>query len=129
MKLGDDGYCFVCGDKNPIGLRLRFIPDGRDIRAEFTASKNHQGYKDIVHGGIVSTLLDEAMVKLAISMGIMAVTGRMEIRFRNHLMVGERALLVARLIKEGKRFIEVEASLSKADNVIIAEATGILIKT
>ncbi len=129
MKLGDDGYCFVCGDKNPIGLKLRFIPEGRDIRAEFTASKNHQGYKDIVHGGIVSTLLDEAMVKLAISMGIMAVTGRMEIRFRNPLMVGERALLAARLIKEGKRFIEVEASLSKADNVIIAEATGILIKT
>ena len=83
MKLIDDNYCFVCGKKNPIGLKLDFSFDGKTITTEFVPQKEHQGYFNIVHGGIISTLLDEAMVKLAIEMGMPAVTARMDIRLQD----------------------------------------------
>ena len=53
--------CFGCGDNNPIGLRLRFAYAGNGVEASFTPSAEHQGFHDVVHGGIISTVLDEAM--------------------------------------------------------------------
>ena len=76
MELIDDNYCFVCGKKNPIGLKLDFSFDGKTIKTDFIPQKEHQGYFNIVHGGIISTLLDEVMVKLAIEMGMPSVTAQ-----------------------------------------------------
>ena len=52
---------FGCGDDNPIGLRLRFTPSGEGVKASFIPSAEHQGFQEVVHGGIISTVLDEAM--------------------------------------------------------------------
>ncbi len=60
------------------------------IKTEFTPRKEHQGYLGIVHGGIISTILDETMVKLAIEMKIPAVTAHMDIRLKKVLGVGEK---------------------------------------
>ena len=56
-------HCFVCGDKNDIGLKLDFYEKDGKARAEFTPEKKFEGYKDILHGGILSSLLDEVMIK------------------------------------------------------------------
>jgi len=53
--------CFVCGAHNPHGLRLRFRREGDEVRADFTPQTQHAGFRGIVHGGILSTVLDEAM--------------------------------------------------------------------
>src|ERR1041385_3913787 len=55
--------CFVCGEANPAGLRLRFETDGQVVTARFTPRPEHIGFKQVVHGGIVATLLDEIMVR------------------------------------------------------------------
>ena len=65
-KLEDDKHCFVCGEKNPNGLNLTFSFREGKVVTEFILHKTYQGYKDIVHGGIISTLLDESMVKAAL---------------------------------------------------------------
>ena len=54
--------CFVCGESNPAGLRLRFHTNGHLVRAEFTPRPEHIGFRDVVHGGIIATILDELMV-------------------------------------------------------------------
>ena len=61
-KIGQgEDYCFACGPKNPIGLHLEFqLADGK-FRAHKALASEYQGYSGIVHGGIVTTLLDEAM--------------------------------------------------------------------
>ena len=52
--------CFACGIENPIGLKLKFYTDGEDrCIAHFHPRPAHQGYPGQVHGGLVSTLLDE----------------------------------------------------------------------
>ncbi len=90
MKLEDDHRCFACGSENPAGLHLAFQAGGRGVTALFTPGKEFQGYKDIVHGGIITTLLDEAMAHAAIRAGHMPVTAEIQIRFRSALHVGQQ---------------------------------------
>jgi hypothetical protein len=56
-----DHACFGCGDDNAIGLRLRFAPSGEGVKASFVPGVDHQGFHHVVHGGIISAVLDEAM--------------------------------------------------------------------
>lgn len=128
MKLEDDGYCFVCGPKNPIGLKLDFHFNGKTIKTEFIPKKEHQGYLDIVHGGIISTLLDEAMVKLAIAMDMPAVTASMEIRLRKAVNVGEKITVEAKMLKITSKLLESYAEAVTENNVVVAEAKGKLVR-
>lgn len=130
MKLEDDNYCFVCGKENPVGLRLNFEldRDSRTIKTEFTPSKKYQGYRDLIHGGMVSTVLDEAMVKLAIGLGINVVTASMVIKFRKPLFVGEKIIISAKLYDESKKAIKASARAVKDDDTIVAEAEALLMR-
>jgi hypothetical protein len=53
--------CFACGKDNPVGLKLKIVKDGDEARGEFTVSEFYQGWRGYVHGGIIFTILDEAM--------------------------------------------------------------------
>ena len=77
----DNGKCFVCGEKNSQGLKLHFELSGEEISAPFTPDEKFQGYEGIVHGGILATVLDEAMVNLVFRLGHPAVSGELKVRF------------------------------------------------
>lgn len=126
-RLEDDGFCFVCGLKNPIGLKVDFarIPKGVSARVAF--DKNHQGYSGIIHGGLISTLLDEAMVKAAISEDLKAVTAELTVRFKNSLLAGEEAVVEARVENRGK-LVDASAAIKRAsDGKLIATGRGKLL--
>ncbi len=130
MKLlRDNQGCYVCGRKNPIGLSVEFEIDrsARAIHALFTPSPAHQGYKGIVHGGILSALLDEAMAKLAFSLGIPAVTAEITVKFKAPAAPGERLSVSGRLTQETKRLVLAEAAIARGP-VVIAEARGKLLR-
>ena len=78
MVRSDHG-CFGCGDDNPIGLHLRFTRDQEGVKASFIPGPEHQGFDDVIHGGIISAVLDEAMAWAAAYAGFWAVTGEMRI--------------------------------------------------
>jgi uncharacterized protein (TIGR00369 family) len=128
MKLSDDGYCFACGKENSSGLKLAFRTEGGKTVTEFIPSKIHQGFKDIVHGGIITTVLDEAMVKLALSLGIKVLTAEIAVRFRSTLSVGDTSVVEAEIIKMGSRLIETAARMRKSDNTVVAEAQAKLLR-
>ncbi|RJR21979.1 MAG: PaaI family thioesterase [Nitrospiraceae bacterium] len=128
MELIDDHYCFVCGSRNPIGLNLDFHFDGKTIKTDFVPKKEHQGYYNIVHGGIISTLLDEVMVKLAIELGMPAVTAQMDIRLKKALNVGKKITVSAEIIRDSRKVIEAYAKAVADDGVIVADAKGKLVK-
>jgi uncharacterized protein (TIGR00369 family) len=127
-KLEDDHHCFVCGEKNPHGLHLKFSLHEGKVSSEFIPQKIHQGYKDIVHGGIISTILDEAMVKAALMQGIPAITAEITVRFRNPLIVGEKAIIEATITNINKRIIETSARIKKSDETLIAEGHAKLLR-
>lgn len=126
--LEDDHYCFVCGEENPYGLHIKFSFQDNKVKAEFITQKAYQGYKDIIHGGIISTLLDEAMVKVALMQGMPAVTAEITIRFKNPLIIGEKAIVESQIIKMNRKVIEASANMKKTDNTIIAEGHAKLLR-
>ncbi len=125
----DDGMCFVCGPKNPIGLKLRFtLTADRALETIFNPQKVHQGYADVVHGGIMATILDEVMVNLPNQLGQKAVTARMTVSLKRPAMVGQPLSFRARIIGETRRTIEAAATARRADGTLVAEASGTLMK-
>lgn len=126
MNLEIDQYCFACGRENPIGLKLRFELSTEGVTAYFTPSREHQGFAGILHGGIISTLLDEAMAHAVIAGGRLAVTARMELAFKKPTLTGEEITLKGRVIREDKKIIKTSAEIEQK-GVITASATAVFI--
>ena len=120
--------CFACGPKNPIGLKLVFkLVDGKFV-AHFTPRPEHQGYDDITHGGIISTLLDEAMAKLVYAMGYLALTAELNIRYKKPAKIGEELIVSGWVVSEVKRVISCAAEIRNPRGELVAEATGKMMK-
>jgi uncharacterized protein (TIGR00369 family) len=117
-------HCFVCGDKNDIGLKLDFYYADGKARAEFTPTKNYEGYKNILHGGILSTLLDEAMIKSILALEILTVTSQIEVKFKKPAIIGEKLVIEGEITGERGKLILAEGKVFKEDGTVIAEAKG-----
>lgn len=128
-QLQDNDRCYVCGRENPTGLGVDFKieREQRSISATFIPSDIHQGYEGIIHGGILAALLDEAMVKLTVSLGIPAVTAEIIVKFKTPAAPGDALFISGRLIHETRRLIRAEAKIERGP-VVIAEATGKLLR-
>jgi uncharacterized protein (TIGR00369 family) len=116
--------CFVCGQKNPVGLKLKFTQDGQTVRTEFTPGKLYQGWSGLVHGGIISSVLDEAMSYAALFSGVNTVTAKMQTRFKRPAQTGEPLIITARLTKKTRRLAEAKAAVSLKDGTPIADGTA-----
>lgn len=75
-------HCVMCGDLNQLSLRLKFVADGGGaVEAPFQGNSLLQGYDGILHGGVISSLLDAAMTHSLFHHGIEAVTGELTVKF------------------------------------------------
>lgn len=118
--------CFACGQDNPIGLKLKPIYDGEKVRAEFTPGKYHQGWKNVTHGGILYTLLDEITAYAILCNGIdFGVTAKSEVRFKHVAPTGEPIQISGWVTKLTKRLVETKGMLALKDNTVIAEADSL----
>ena len=115
-------FCFACSQENPIGLKLKPIQDGEKVTAEFTAGKFHQGWDNIIHGGILYTLLDEVTAYAMLCHGIeLGVTAKSEIRFKQLAPINQPIQASAWVTKLTKRLVEAKGVLSLKDNTVIVD--------
>jgi acyl-coenzyme A thioesterase PaaI-like protein len=120
----DDRYCFCCGEKNPIGFKMKFRYEGDKLLSEAVIPKEYQGFANVVHGGVLGTLLDEVMVNLYWLRGEKAVTVEYQVRLKAPCPVNRKVLLSAWRV-ESKRtihFTEAEARLE--NGTVVAEASA-----
>ncbi len=104
--------CFACGASNPNGLKLQFRVHGDgSVIADWTPADIWEGYQGIIHGGIVSTVLDEAMSKAVAAVTQPALTCHLEVRLRRAVAPGESLVVRGWVVKKRKRYIRVEAQL------------------
>jgi uncharacterized protein (TIGR00369 family) len=124
-KQPNSQMCFVCGLENPIGLKMAFYEDdeGRVV-AKFTPGDEHQGFPGVMHGGIVTALLDEVLGRVAIAAGRWMVTGRLNMRFRRPVPLGETLTVTGEVVSWKKRTLEACGEIILADGQVGAEATG-----
>jgi len=127
-KLGsvqDDRRCFACGPDNAVGLQMTFEYGDGTARSVVKPKRHLSGWSALLHGGIVATLLDEAMAHAAISLGIRAVTAKLEVRFRTATPVDDRALVVEGRIEQRRgRMLEMTSDLRDEAGTLYAHARG-----
>ena len=130
MKLETSGHCFACGKSNPNGLRLSFEVDKekQTVKTTFVASPVFQGWDGIVHGGILSTLLDEAMATLVYELGFHAVTASMEIKFKKPAPILEPLLVYGEVTEVSRRLIRAKARIAKNDGTTLAVGISTFMK-
>lgn len=104
--------CFACGRENPRGLQIQFSPDGAGhVVAKWKTSPDLESFHGVVHGGILSTVLDEAMAKAIVASGWPALTCDLQVRFHRHVAAGETLLIRGWIVEKRKRRIRAEATL------------------
>lgn len=126
MKHERNQCCFACGSNNAIGLHLQFTEQDGWCTTVFIPSAQHQGYDGMLHGGIMSTLMDEIMAQaLLMGHGVDGVTARLDIRYRQPAPLGQPINVRGRITaRKGPAFLG-EASATLADGTLLAEAKGI----
>jgi len=116
--------CFACGSNNGIGLGLKFYKheDGT-VFGNFFADPKYEGYSEIIHGGIVATLLDSAMTHCLLMKDIPALTGRLSIKYSTPIRTGTVVKLEARIVDQfHEMFILEGKALVDGKRVASAEA-------
>ncbi len=81
--------CFACGTENPIGLDLHFYREENSVCTDITLKKNYEGWENMAHGGIISTLIDETMSwTIMFFKRMFFVTRKMEIKYVKPVLIG-----------------------------------------
>ena len=128
----DDGYCYLCGKRNPEGFKMEFTIKDREIETSFTAEKRHQGYRDILHGGFLAMAMDEVMVMLPYRLfGSAVATAEIRVRLVAPVVVGERVVVRARFegeAKAGQRLYRLAAECLLADGSVVATGRGTCVR-
>lgn len=118
--------CFVCGESNPHGLKMRFHAEGRLVTAKFRPCAEHVGFKGVVHGGLTATVLDEIMVwACVVATRKFAFCAELKIRYLRPLAPGEEVVVTSELVTDHKgRILEAKAAMHNAAGKILVQATG-----
>ncbi len=118
---------FGTSPDNPDGLKLNlsYDEDTKTAYGEITLSENMQGHQaDCVHPGIISTMLDEVMMKINQAMNLEVQTGELTVRYLQLARVNEPLYLRGYFVKKNKKVIENRAELEDDIGKIIARAKG-----
>lgn len=122
-------YCFVCGRKNPHGLHMTFYDNGQDmVLAEYTVPDAYQGYPGVVHGGVVSAMLDEAVGRVALigDHHHFMMTVKMQVKFRHPVPVAVPLRIIGEVVKMRGRIGQAIGRVELPDGIIAAEAELVL---
>jgi acyl-coenzyme A thioesterase PaaI-like protein len=126
-----DHNCFGCGRLNEHGLQLdlKVDPDGNGVRTSFVPASRTEGYTGFVHGGIITTVLDEVMAWSLYRHDIWAVTGQLSTRYRKPIALGESTTATGIIVRDRGRVIEMRGEIRRdLDSVVLADATALFIR-
>ncbi len=124
--------CLVCGLKNPFGLHTSFYElDNNELLAVFKPREEHQSYPGRLHGGIISTILDETLgraIMMHSASQVWGVTVDLQVRFKKPVPLNEELRVIGRITKDSSRFFEGTGELLLADGTVAATGHGRYLK-
>ncbi len=117
--------CFVCGTENPHGLGAVFQDDGERVWTEVTPAVHHQGWPGVLHGGIVSAILDETIGRVAFLHDRWVQTAKLSLRFLKPAPLGVPLRATGVLVKDQRRLMHMSGELVHAGSgEVLAQAEG-----
>jgi len=122
----EDKICFGCGQENEHGLKLvlEFDDDTKTAFGEYAAHEMLEGAPNIIHSGIVASLLDETMTTVNKYLEVMALTSELTIRYLQPAFINENLYIRGWFVKKSKRVIENRAEIENEMGKIVARAKG-----
>jgi len=125
MEISDDNHCFVCGELNLNGLRVRPRIDAPNQSASMRLAipRDFQGWQGIVHGGILATLLDETCAYAAKGLVAHVVTAEMTVSYKKPVPIEIELQVFATVVSRRRKIIEVKGQIEIAGE-IYAEASA-----
>lgn len=117
--------CIICGSDNPIGLRLVFRSDVEGSIVEATVGPNWQGYRTMVHGGIVAGLLDDAMWHAIYQQTAeRTVTAELTVRYKRPVPIDVALMIRGRVVRARTRLIMAAGEIRGGSGQLLAVAEG-----
>ena len=130
-KLPNSRNCFACGMENPIGLKLEMYADSQTggVICNYTIPKIYEGYPNIAHGGVVTTILDEAIsrVYMVADHNRFMYTAKLTTKYRKHVPVEQPLRITGEWIKDRGRTAEARAAIYDAGGELLAEGEALLV--
>lgn len=123
-----DNCCFACGRDNAIGLHLEITQTEDCVLAPIKLNRDYQGYNNVIHGGIVSTILDEMAVWAAYKKGHKAVTAELNMRIKKPMIADTDYIARGRVVNVKYKLVLAQAEIKDIQDEIIACADVKLIK-
>jgi acyl-coenzyme A thioesterase PaaI-like protein len=127
LELPHTHTCLVCGRSNPHGLKLRLhvAPESGLVSTEFIPKPEHVGFDGIEHGGLLATVLDEAMV-WASSWRVkrFCIAGEVTVRYRQPLTPGEAVRVEASVEFNRPKLVEAVCKVFDFAGKLIATGSG-----
>lgn len=119
--------CVICGYKNPWSLGMRFVPDDDEtVCGHFRGTEALQGYEGLLHGGVLASLLDSAMVHCLFHRGVRAVTGDLHVRYIQPVSCNAEVDVRAHITSATPPLYYLRAEILAGDQVMVwGEATFI----
>jgi uncharacterized protein (TIGR00369 family) len=127
LQLPHTPGCLVCGRDNDFGLKLSLFvaPETGVVTVDFAAEPQHIGFEGIVHGGLIATVIDEAMVWSATWSGKrFCVCGELSVRFRRPAQIGEPLHVEARVEFARPKLIQTACTIRTAEGGVVAAGGG-----
>ena len=119
-----DSMCFGCSPKNPIGLKMKFTEEGDICRSVFTSTREHEGWPGIMHGGILTTLLDEVMGNWLWFREIVAMTVELNVKFSKPVPIGQTITIEGKQDERKGRVIMLEGQILLPDGTVAVKANA-----
>lgn len=121
--------CFACGKDNPHGMHLKFFLDRErnHFVSNFRLSKRYTGPPGHCHGGIIATILDDAMSKLSKLRDVVAATSRMTVEYRRPVPLNKRLRVESREISKRGRQLTRTAEITDEKGTVLARSRGVFV--
>jgi len=124
-------HCFVCGLDNQFGLQLRFYDTAEgEVTVETTVPDQYQSYPGVVHGGIVASLVDEALGRVhmgSVDNPRFMFTAKLSVNYRRPVPIGQPIKIVAHALKSKRRSATSIAEVYGPNGELLADADAVLV--
>ena len=128
LRAQEHPRCIACDPQHPSGLRMQFRPaENGGVTATVDCAPAVQGYAGLVHGGIISLMLDAAMTNCLFQQGVPAFTARLSLRFLEPVHTSGNIVVSARVVRESGKAFMVEGDILQ-DNSLKAKGEGIFMR-
>lgn len=125
---GAMNHCFGCGLENVSGLRLRFFVDPElNVVCRVHLAQRFAGPPGHAHGGIIATMLDEAMSKANRARNILAMTRQMEVQYLRPVPLAAPLTLTAQHVEAHGRRHLCEAQIADAAGQVLATGKAVFV--